>query len=138
VMEPDPPEETGVAKYQRALRLLKNKMVVLISPGAGRLDAQFSSHAEVESEPIAAREFEKHLFSPRLRPQKTAAGELADDRARIGSAKNPLLPVKLHPLDFLSKSRVPLPAKIFHLCELRHELASPEGRACARPVFGRR
>jgi len=120
VMEPDAPKETGVAKYQRALRLLKHEVIVLFRSKIRRLHAQLPSHAEMESNPIATGKFEQHLFSPGFRPQKTAPSELADDGAQIGSAKNSLLAVELDPLDFLSESGIPLSTKIFDLCQFGH------------------
>jgi hypothetical protein len=45
--------------------------------------------------------------------------------------------VELNSHDLLAQPRVPLTAKIFDFGELGHELASPEGRASARPPFGR-
>ena len=119
-METDPPKEPGVAENQGAPGLLKREMIVLLRAKCRRLDPKFSSHSQMDTDPVSAREFEQHLFSPRLRADKSAAGELADDRAGIVSPKNPLLAVELDPLDFLSESRVPLATKKFDFRQFGH------------------
>jgi hypothetical protein len=113
-METDAAEKPGVAEGQGALRLLENNVIVVLGPEAGWLDAQFSGHTEMEAEPVPSRELEQHLFSPRLRTEKTAPGQLANDGAWIRAAENPLQSVELDALDCLTQSRVPLATKKFY------------------------
>lgn len=120
VMETDAAEEAGVAKNQSAFRLPKNEVIVLFRAEIRRFDAEFAGHPEMKADPVACREFEQHLFSPRFGAEKSAAGELANDGARIRSTKNPLLAVELNPLDFLPEPGVPLSAVKFDFGELGH------------------
>lgn len=120
MMEPDAAEETRVAKDESAFRLVEDEMVVVLGTKSGGLDAEFASHPEMKAEPVASRELEQHLFSPRFGADKSAAGEFADDGTRIRTAENPFLTVELDLQDFVSKSGVPLSAKKFDFGELGH------------------
>lgn len=70
VVKSDAAKEACVTKDQGAFRLMKNQMVVFLRSKAGRFDAQFAGHAEVNANPVTAGEFEEHLFSPGFRPKK--------------------------------------------------------------------
>ena len=74
MMESDAAEEPGVAEDQGAFRLLQNNVIVFFRTEAGRFHPQFSGHPQMDAEPIAAGEFEEHLFSPGFGAEKTAAG----------------------------------------------------------------
>jgi hypothetical protein len=74
----------------------------------------------MKADPVASREFEQHLFSPRFGAEKSAAGQFADDRPGIRAAKNPLLAVELDLQDFVPEPGVPLSAKKFDFGEFGH------------------
>jgi len=120
VMKSDATEKPRVAENERAFRLVENEMVVFLGSEPGQFDAQFSSHAEVNADPVAAGKFEKHLFSPRFRAEKTRTGNLADERVRVRTAKDAFPRVELHAQDLLTQTGIPLPAKIFHLRQFGH------------------
>lgn len=65
MMEPDAPEQARVAENEGPFRLVQHKVIVFLRLKAAGLDAELASHTEVNAEPIAAGEFEQHLFSPR-------------------------------------------------------------------------
>lgn len=69
-MKSDATEQPGVAKNERALRLMQHKVIVLLRLKTSGLDTQLARHPEMNSDPIAAGEFEEHLFSQRLGPEK--------------------------------------------------------------------
>ena len=64
MMKSDATEKPRVAKNERAFRLLENEMVVFLGLKAGWFDAQFSSHSEMNPDPVVSGKFEEHLFSP--------------------------------------------------------------------------
>jgi len=66
MMKSDASEKARVAVNEGALRLMKNKMIVLLRSKAARLDSQLPRHPEMKAKPISAGEFEEHLFSPRF------------------------------------------------------------------------
>jgi hypothetical protein len=74
VVKPDPAEESGVAENEGALRLAQNKVVMFFGREAGRLDPQFTCHAEMKADPVPSGEFEEHLLSPGGGAEKAAAG----------------------------------------------------------------
>lgn len=74
MMKTHTPEEARVAENERTLRLAQNKVVMFFGLESWRLRPQLSGHAEMNADPVPAREFEKHLLSPRERTEKTASG----------------------------------------------------------------
>lgn len=73
VMKSNAPEEPRIAENESTLRLVQDKMVMVFRAKTGRFDAQLSGHPEMDSDPITAREFEQHLFSPGERAEVTAS-----------------------------------------------------------------
>src|SRR2546423_7353817 len=114
MMKSDAAKEARVAENERAFRLMQNQMVVFLRTKAAWFDAQRAGHSEVNTDPVIARELEEHLFSPGLGAEKARACQLADKRARVRPAKDPLQCVELHAHDLLAEPGIPLPAKIFH------------------------
>src|SRR5205807_3162036 len=121
MMKSDATEKPRVAKNERAFRLLENEVVVFLGSKAGWFDAQFPSHSEMDPDPVASGKFEEHLFSPGLRTEKACAGQLADERPRVRSAKDALPRMELHANDRGAEPDVPLPAEKFYFGELRHD-----------------
>jgi hypothetical protein len=52
---------------------VEHKVIVFFWPERCWLRSQFPGHAEMNANPVAAGKFEKHLFSPGERMQKTSA-----------------------------------------------------------------
>jgi hypothetical protein len=64
-MKSNSPEEPRIAENKSTFDLVQDEVVVFIGAKPRRLCPQFSSHAEMDADPIAAGKFEQHLFSPR-------------------------------------------------------------------------
>jgi len=73
-MKSDATEEARITKNESAFPLMQDKVIMFFRAEAGRFDAQLPGHAEVDADPIAAGEFEKHLFSPGFRAEKARTG----------------------------------------------------------------
>ena len=91
-MKTDPSKLPRIAKNQRALLLLQDEMIVFPSAKSGGLDPQLAAHAEVNPEPVIAREDEEHLFPTRFRAEEILPNESALQRAQIAPAKDPFSP----------------------------------------------
>ena len=121
MMKSDATKESRIAEDQSALCLMEDEVVMFLRAKGLRLDAQFSSHAEMDSDPITAGKFEQHLFSPGERAEKSASGKLALNRAGVRAPENSFSRMQLHARDLLAEPRVPSPAKEFDFGELGHD-----------------
>jgi len=74
VMKPNPAEEAGIPENEGAFHLVENEVIVVFRAKSRRLNPQLSGHAEMDPDPVAARKFEEHLFSPAEGTKKAAAG----------------------------------------------------------------
>lgn len=70
MMKPDATELPRISEDKRAFGLIKHEMVMFVRLKIPGLRANLAGHAEMNPEPVMAREFEEHPFAARLRPQK--------------------------------------------------------------------
>jgi hypothetical protein len=74
VMKSNASKLPRIAKDERAIRLLKNKMIMFFAPKFSLFDSHLSGHPEMQAKPIVAGKLKQHLFSARNRAQGGAAG----------------------------------------------------------------
>ena len=67
-------KETGIAENKGLPLLLQDEVIVFLGTKSGWLRPQLSRHSQVNSDPVPAGEFEKHLLAPRGRAQEPASG----------------------------------------------------------------
>ena len=85
-----------------------------------QLGPQRAAHPEMNANPAAAGEFEKHLFAVRGGTEQASAGKPAPKRARSSAAKDAFSRMQLDRDDPGAEPRVPLLAIIFDFCQLWH------------------
>lgn len=74
MMKPDAAKEPGIAENESLTRLLQNEMIVLFRTESRGLRPQLSRHAEMNPDPVSAREFKQHSLPASVRAQETASG----------------------------------------------------------------
>ena len=119
-MKSDATKQARVAKNEGSFCLVKHEVIVLFGAEDRWFDPQLARHPEMKADPIATREFEEHLLSPRFGAEKTCARNFTNEQARIRAPKDSFPNVKLNSNDLLSDSGIPLSAIIFHLGQLWH------------------
>ena len=113
-------KETRVAQNKNLLPLFQDEMIVFLRAEPGWLGPQFAAHAEVNSNPVSAGKFEKHLLASGVRTQKPASRQVHYNFPGIAPAKNPFPRMELHRDNLLAETAVPLPAKKLHLSQFGH------------------
>jgi len=66
MMKPDATELPRISEDERALGLIKHEVVMFFRLKIPGFDANPPRHAEMNPEPVIAREFEEHPFATRL------------------------------------------------------------------------
>lgn len=66
MMKAHPAEEARIAEDERTGALAEHKVVVFRGAKISRRDAEFTRHAKVQAEPVAAGKTEEHLLAARL------------------------------------------------------------------------
>ena len=74
MMKSHSPKETRIAENKGLPLLLQDEVIVLLGTKSGWLRPQLSRHPQVDSDPVPAGKFEKHLLAPRARAQEAASG----------------------------------------------------------------
>jgi hypothetical protein len=65
-MKPDATELPRISEDKRAFGLIKHEVVMFVRLKISGFDTNPPGHAEMNPEPIIAREFEEHPFATRL------------------------------------------------------------------------
>ena len=120
VMKADSTKKARVAENECAFALTQNEVVVLPGVKIRWLNAHGAAHAEMEAEPVCARELEEHLFPASGGAEQLRAGEAAFQCANVAAAEDALLRVQIDCGDTRADACIPLAAEIFHLGEFRH------------------
>lgn len=87
---------------------------------SARFEAEFSRHAEMESEPVTATEAEEHLFAVGVGGLQGGAGERAGEPCGVDATKDAALGVEENAVDAMPEGGIPLLAEVVDLGEFGH------------------
>ncbi len=74
MMKSHSPKETRIAENKRLPPLLQDEVIVFLRAESGWLRPQLSGHSQMNSDPVPAGKFEKHLLATRAGTQEAASG----------------------------------------------------------------
>ena len=99
-------------------------MIVLGRRKIGRLDADFSGHAQMNAEPVTARKPKEHSFSARFRANQSLTHQFTKSM-HVSAPKNALIWVQPKIDNRLATRGVPLFAKPLHFSQFGHGRGYP-------------
>ena len=93
-------ELARIAKNQRTIFLLQDKMIMLSAPEIRRLRPHCSTHAQMKADEIVARKTEKHLLPARDRGEQTRAGQSPNECSCVRLTEDSFPRMQLHGQNF--------------------------------------
>lgn len=120
VMKSNTAELAVITEHERALLLKQHEMITLRRSVARGLHMNFAGHAEMNSEPVVAGEFEEHPFPASMRTKKVLSDQILAKRENVGFAKDAIYSVQVEIDNPMTDSGIPLFAKPLDLGQLGH------------------
>ena len=96
MVEPDESELPRIAENKGTILLAEDEMIVFAGLKIRGFDPQFSTHSKVDSEPVAARQHEQHLFAARGGAEQLLPNELMFDSWPVRFPEDAFFAVQLH------------------------------------------